>query len=120
MISFGGAVSFVSVDFITDDSSDPARLEVYDALGNLLEAVETPGAVGFAGVETARINRFQNDVSYVVAGGITSQAVYIDHVQYARAQPVPEVRSIAGWGCGFGALARLMRRKPRIRPSPPN
>ena len=107
MIEFDNPVSFVSVDFITDDTSDPGILEVYDVLGNLLEAVQTPGAVGFAGVEAALIDRPQNDIAFAVAAGVGSQAVYIDHIQYSA---VPEPASLVLWACGLGAILCLMRR----------
>jgi hypothetical protein len=107
-IEFDDPTSFISVDFITDDTADPGRLAVFDASGNLLDTIETLGAVGFGGVETASLSRAQNDIAFAIAGGHGSQAVYIDNVQYSV---VPEPATITLLGIAMFLLATIVCRK---------
>jgi hypothetical protein len=108
---FSGPVGFVSIDFITDDSGDPGTLQAFDINGMLLEESFTPGVVLFGGVETATITRAQNDIAFIRAGGINSQGVYLDDLQYEVLAPatVPEPASVMMWVAG-GALLLWRRR----------
>jgi hypothetical protein len=91
---FSSPVGYVSIDFITGDSGDPGTLQAFDINGVLLDAAFTPGVVGFGGVETATITRALNDITFIRAGGINSQGVYLDNLQFEvyAAATVPDPR----------------------------
>ena len=77
--TFDALVSSVSIDLVPDDSNDPGFLKAYNSAGVLLEDVET-NAPPYPGFLTMTITRPTADIAYVVAGGQSSQAVYLDRL----------------------------------------
>ncbi|NIL96481.1 MAG: hypothetical protein GTO62_04885, partial [Planctomycetales bacterium] len=81
-IDFASDVNSVSVDAISDDSSDYAHLRAYDSAGNLLQEYVT-GNLGTGVAETMTITRASNEISYVLASGRTGQFTWLDNLGYS-------------------------------------
>ena len=80
---FDSAVSTVSIDFISDDSSDIGQLEAYDADGNLLETYTTAD-LSTGQSETAIVTRPSADIAYILAAGVDSFSVgYLDNLTFS-------------------------------------
>lgn len=81
-VDFDEPTNFVSIDFAFDDD-DIASLKAFDAAGNLLDAVEGSGdGRGPSPTFTGSIARETADISYVTAGGLTREALYLDNLHY--------------------------------------
>ncbi|HIK51512.1 MAG TPA: choice-of-anchor J domain-containing protein, partial [Oscillatoriales cyanobacterium M59_W2019_021] len=80
---FDTATSSVSIDFISDDSSDIGQLEAYDADGNLLETYTT--AVLTTGQsETMTVTRDSADIAYILATGQDGLSFgYLDNLVFS-------------------------------------
>ncbi|NIL96127.1 MAG: hypothetical protein GTO62_03035 [Planctomycetales bacterium] len=81
-IDFASNVNSVSVDAISDDSSDYAHLRAYDSAGTLLQEYVT-GNLGTGVAETMTISRASNEISYVLAAGQTGQFTWLDNLVYS-------------------------------------
>jgi len=77
--SFASPVSGVSIDLVPDDTNDPGFLKAYNSDGTLLQDLQT-AAPPYPGFLTMTITRPTADIAYVVAGGQSGQAVYLDHL----------------------------------------
>ncbi|MCC6125070.1 MAG: M36 family metallopeptidase, partial [Pirellulales bacterium] len=78
---FAAPVSSVSLDLAADDSNDPGFLKAYNSAGVLLQDLQTTAPpYPTPGYLTMTITRPTADIAYVVAGGQSGQAVYLDHL----------------------------------------
>jgi hypothetical protein len=87
-VDFDSSVASVWLDIVCDDDSDPGILEAYDSAGNLLQRVQTLGAVGYGLYETASILR-----SSVFAAGYGSNGARLDNLRFS-ADVAPEPSAI--------------------------
>lgn len=88
-IDFSTPVSTVSIDFISDDSSDMGRLEVYDAGDNLLKTYITAD-LGEGAVETMTLSRLTADIAYAIAGGHSGQSGRLDNLVFGEASTLTD------------------------------
>jgi hypothetical protein len=75
---FSVPTPFVTLDFIGNDPSDYGQLTAYDAQGALLASVQTAQLTAGA-VETLTVADI-GEISYVVAGGLLTSTVCLDHM----------------------------------------
>jgi subtilisin family serine protease/Ca2+-binding RTX toxin-like protein len=81
---FDAPTSTVSIDFISDDSSDIGVLEAYDSNNNLL-ATYTTAALTTGQSETMTITRSAGDIAYVLATGQDGFSVgYLDNLTFGE------------------------------------
>jgi len=88
---FSAATNFVSVDLIYDDD-DAGVIYALDSSDNLLASVTAQGdGRGSASpfcppycdpFSTVSISRDRCDISYILVGGINSEALFLDNLQY--------------------------------------
>ncbi|MDB4374531.1 tandem-95 repeat protein [bacterium] len=83
-VDFANNASSVSIDFISDDSSDYGHLRAYSSAGVLLDEYVTQN-LGTGVVETMTISRTGNDIAYVLASGQNGQFGYLDNLAFAAA-----------------------------------
>ena len=78
-ITFDTPQSAVSIDAIADDDGDVARLEAYDALGNMLERITSEM---LEDGETVRLSliRPASDIAYVIARAHYNTEVLLDNL----------------------------------------
>ncbi len=74
-------VAMVAIDFVSDDSSDIGKLEVYDAGDNLLDTYVTAD-LSTGVVETMRIDRPAGDIAYFLAFGQGGQSGRLDNLVF--------------------------------------
>lgn len=81
-VDFDSPTDFVQIDMICDDD-DVGALRAFDRFGSLLE---TFGPVACDGRSTppvtATISRNAPDISYVLAGGVGSEGLFLDNLQF--------------------------------------
>ncbi|MEB3228864.1 MAG: S8 family serine peptidase [Synechocystis sp.] len=80
-VDFSSPVNIVSIDAISDDSSDFAHLRAYDINGILIEEYITSD-LGTGVSETMTISRPTNDISYFLASGLNGQFAWLDNLVY--------------------------------------
>jgi len=79
---FSEPTNFVSIDFAFDDD-DVGSLKAFDANGALLEEVTGSGdGRGANPTFTGSIARDAADISYITAGGVAKEALYLDNLHY--------------------------------------
>lgn len=78
--------SFVSIDFVSDDTSDYGRLEAYDLAGDLIGSFDT-SRLQTGESETAMIQREQKDIATIVAYGIGRDVIILDRLVYGESEP---------------------------------
>ncbi len=100
---FDSSVASVWIDIVCDDDRDPGILEAYDSAGNLLQRIQTPGAVGYGLYETASILRPSADIAYVLAAGYGSNGARLDNLRFS-VDVVPEPAAITLLGIGVISL----------------
>ena len=76
---FDTPVSTVSLDFISDDSSDIGEINAFDVNGTLL-ANYTTAVLGTGQVETMTIFRAQRDIAFIVAYASGGDAGFLDNL----------------------------------------
>ena len=81
-VDFSSPVSSVSIDAISDDTSDFAVLRAYDVTGTLVGEFTTSD-LGTGVSETMTITRSVNEISYVLAAGLNGQFVWLDNLNYS-------------------------------------
>ena len=81
-VDFANNANSVSIDFISDDSSDYGHLRAYSSAGVLLGEYVTQN-LGTGAVETMTITRSENDIAYVLASGQNGQFGYLDNLAFA-------------------------------------
>lgn len=81
-VDFANNASSVSIDFISDDSSDYGHLRAYSSAGVLLDEYVTQN-LGTGVVETMTISRAENDIAFVLASGQNGQFGYLDNLAFA-------------------------------------
>ncbi|MCP4174495.1 MAG: S8 family serine peptidase, partial [Fuerstiella sp.] len=81
---FSFPVNEVSIDFISDDSSDFGHLRAFDANGTQLAEYVT-GNLGTGAVESMVITRGTAEISYVLASGQNGQFGWLDNLEYSVA-----------------------------------
>lgn len=81
-VDFSSKVNSVSVDVISDDSSDYGHLRAYDQNGNLLQEYVS-GNLGTGVAETMTVTRSSNEISYVLASGRQGQFAWLDNLAYS-------------------------------------
>jgi len=107
-IDFASHASMVSLDFISNDSSDGAELMAYDAGGFLVDSYLTL-FLGLNGVETMNVT---GDIAYVIASGQAGSSIGFDNLQYESAgEPVPEPASMLLFGTGLVGLRAWRKRR---------
>ncbi len=70
----------VTLDFIGNDASDYGQLTAYDAGGTLLASLQT-GLLTSGEVETLTVANV-GDISYIIAGGLLTDTVCLDHMTF--------------------------------------
>jgi hypothetical protein len=85
-VDFASPTDSVSLDFISDDSADHARMEAYDANNNLLDSYTT-ASLSTNQFETMTISRPSADIAYVIASGIEGQIGYLDNLHFGSSEP---------------------------------
>jgi len=105
---FDVATDFVSIDLIFDDD-DTGVLYAFDSVGNLLDTFMASGdGRGVTPFVTASISRSSADISYILAGGLNAEALFLDNLQ-VNAVPVPG--AVWLFGSGLIGLIGVARRK---------
>lgn len=101
---FDTPVSFVSLDFIGNDSSDTGELLAYDSNDNLIESALT-GPLATNEVGTLTISSVSSNIAYILAGGDSgSSSLGLDNLSY-----IPEPTTICLLGLGGLVLGRRKR-----------
>ncbi|MCA8997222.1 MAG: S8 family serine peptidase, partial [Planctomycetaceae bacterium] len=85
-IDFADPVSQVSIDYISDDSLDIGRLQVFDSQGNILGESIT-GDLTSGQSETMIVLTGQANIAYAIAGGFDGQFGRLDNLQFGVAEP---------------------------------
>ena len=81
-VDFSTPVNSVSIDAISDDTSDFANLKAYDASGNLIGEYTT-GDLATGVSETMVITSSFDEISYVLATGLSGQFIWLDNLAYS-------------------------------------
>lgn len=113
---FASPVNYVQIDLIFDDD-DTGFLKAFNASGNLLaifmgqgdgRGASSPFCPPFCSpTVTASISRPTADIAYILAGGISGEAHYLDNLQ-VHAVPLPTALWL--FGSGLVGLFGFMRR----------
>lgn len=91
---FDQPTDFVQVDLVYGDDTI-ALLKAFDADNNLLaEVIESGDGRTADAFDTASISRVVPDIAYVLAGGVSREATFLDNLQFNRTA-VPEPGSFA-------------------------
>ncbi|MCH7990369.1 MAG: hypothetical protein IID46_14605, partial [Planctomycetes bacterium] len=80
-IEFTSPVTTVSLDAISNSSTDYGRLEIYDAAGNLLDRYTTRGLAD-GNIETMTLSRATPEIAYAIARGHAGTAIQFDNLQF--------------------------------------
>ncbi len=99
-MDFQSAVTSVSLDAVGDSSGDYARLEVYNAGGQLL-ARYTTGQLTFGEVETMTLSRSRPEIAYAIAHGHAGSELRFDNLRFG-----PDTTTLTD-GSGAYALTNL-------------
>lgn len=81
-VDFSSPVNSVSIDAISDDTSDFAILKAYDVSGNLVGEYTT-GDLATGVSETMTVTGTSNEISYVLAAGLNGQFAWLDNLVYS-------------------------------------
>ena len=90
-VNFDQLISYVQIDLLFDDD-DVGALWAFDDAGSLLETFvgsgDGRGPVPFV---TASISRSNAEIAYVLAGGVSAEALLLDNLQYSVSAQGPAV-----------------------------
>ncbi|MCA9238304.1 MAG: pre-peptidase C-terminal domain-containing protein, partial [Planctomycetales bacterium] len=85
VVDFAEPIDEISIAVGSDDSSDVSFLSAYDDAGNLLATINST-ALSTGQMEVLAISRPEGDIASVRAGGVGSDAVLLDHLQFHGAR----------------------------------
>jgi PEP-CTERM motif len=119
-VDFASLVNFVSIDLLFDDD-DIGLLKAFDSSDNVLETVTGLGdgrgsSSGFCPPfclpsVTVSISRPSNDIAYILAGGQHGEGLFLDTLQFSRAETIPEPTTLALITLGLACVGCSNRRK---------
>jgi hypothetical protein len=92
---FNPPTPFVMLDFIGNDLSDYGQLTAYDAQGTLLASLQT-GLLAAGDVETLTVANV-GDISYIVAGGLLTNTVCLDHMVIPEPATILLMAALGVW-----------------------
>ena len=102
-VDFSNPVNIVSLDGISDDSSDYVHMRAFSDTGILLQEYVS-GNLGTGVVETMTITRAGSDISYILASGRDGQFAWLDNLSYSSDSIPISVGSNVSSGHNFGVF----------------
>jgi hypothetical protein len=106
-VDFDATMFTVSLDALGDDVSDLARITAYTAGDVVIDIYTTAGLVSGA-FETMTVNDTGANIAYVIAEGVSPDAVGFDNL-VANTVPIPA--AVWLFGSGLGLLGWFRRRQ---------
>jgi len=106
---FAALTSFISLDFIGNDSSDQGSLWIYDSTSTLLSTINT-GIFSSGVIKTLSYSSLTSNIGFIRAAGTGGDNLNLDNLQFS----VPGPSSLSLIGLGLLGLVMTRRRRSAV------